>query len=1367
MRKIQLLLAFLFIALTANAQLVTLSPEKPTFIEEAVLVYDAALGNGALKDCDCDIYAHTGLLTGESANEGDWKKVVADWGDNQAKLKLKSLGNNKYELRFKIAELYGIPATGGNVTALNFVFRNADGSKVGKDNAEKDIYIYFKEASFRPQPTALAISQTKTPEWTKYASIYEVNIRQYTKEGTINAFSEHLPRLRELGVDILWLMPIQPIGVKDRKGSLGSYYSIQDYTAVNPEFGTVEDFKRFVNKAHGMGFKIVLDWVANHTSRDNVWISGHQNWYNYDKEGNIIAPYDWSDVADLNYEMYYMREAMTDAMLFWVKECDIDGFRCDVAGEVPVDFWNDTRAKLDAEKEVWMLAEDGSKMWLLNTAFNTNYGWEFHHIMNEIAKGNQPASVVVPNLQGLMKKYPSGTYPMHFITNHDENSWQGTVFERLGEGHKAFAVLTFTIPGIPLIYSGQEAGMKKRLEFFEKDPIDWSDMSLTPFYTKLNQLKAENPALWNGNAGGDLMEIKNDKSEKVVAFSRTQGDSKIVTIINLSGEMQDVSLSVANDAGIYRDYFTNEKITLTKRSKMKLEKWAYKVLVFEAEAPKEERKLETIEKTGTGLRIDTNDGSIFITPYSKSTLEVEFLAIGEKNPTSFSIAETQKNNKKKVPTTLNEKGNIIEYSTGELTVTITKSPFNIAYSYNLVPLFSEEQGFFDSGINKGFRLNLDATEKLTGGGSRVLGMDRRGQRLELYNKASYGYETKADLMYYSLPVVISSKKYMVIFDNVASGFLDLGKTETNILQFEAVGGRTSYLVVAADSWQNLATNYTELTGRQPLVPKWILGNIASRMGYHSQAEVENVVNQYEKQDIPLDGVVLDLYWFGSTLKGTLGNLDWNRDSFPEPEKMLADFNSKGVKTVLITEPFIIKDTKTYQEVIDKKLVGTTKNNEPYHFDFYFGNTLLLDIFKPETQDWFWNIYKKNTAIGVAGWWGDLGEPEVHPNDLLHVNGRADEVHNAYGHVWAKTIFEGYKTDFPNKRPVILMRSGFVGSQRYGMVPWSGDVNRSWGGLKPQVEISLTMGMQGLALMHSDLGGFAGDYEDSELYIRWLQYGVFQLIYRTHAQEEVPAEPIFWDENTKDLARKAIKLRYELLPYNYTLFHENSTTGVPMMRPLFYEEDNLNLFENTTSYLWGNAFLITPITEKGVSSQAVYLPTESSGQAKGSTWINYWNGKKYSGGQTVNVAVDSTFIPVFVKAGSFIPMVEAFQNTEKYNSEILNLHYYHDKTVATSKGTFYDDDGKTNNAFANKQYEILNFSSTFDNGKLNITIEPTGYDYDGKPKKRIVNVMIHGLEGSPNDVRIGDEPSEISYDAMTKVLNVGVAVSEEKVVIRIQ
>ncbi|MBK6623158.1 MAG: DUF5110 domain-containing protein [Saprospirales bacterium] len=470
-------------------------------------------------------------------------------------------------------------------------------------------------------------------------------------------------------------------------------------------------------------------------------------------------------------------------------------------------------------------------------------------------------------------------------------------------------------------------------------------------------------------------------------------------------------------------------------------------------------------------------------------------------------------------------------------------------------------------------------------------------------------------------------------------------------------------------------------------PRWALGNIASRMGYHSQREVEAVADKYLEDDFPLDGIVLDLFWFGPDVKGHLGNLEWDLDSFPQPERMMAGLKEKGVNTVLITEPFILKGTGKYQEVLDKGLVGLDASGKPYHYDFYFGNTTLLDLFKPEARDWFWEIYKKHTLSGVDGWWGDLGEPERHPDDMIHVNGRGDEVHNLYGHIWAKTIFDGYAKDFPSRRPMILMRSGFVGSQRYGMIPWTGDVNRTWGGLKPQVELSLSMGLQGLAYMHSDLGGFAGNYKDAELYTRWLQYGVFQPVYRTHAQEDVPAEPVFWDEDTKDIVRRYIKLRYALMPYNYTLLYENAVKGTPMMRPLFYVDDNPALLENTTTYLWGDDFLVTPVTDKGATTQKVHLPENAD-------WFNYWTGEAFEGGREIEVPVDIDNIPVFVKIGAFIPMVPPFQSTKDYGSSKLILHYYHDTSVGQSEGYMYEDDGHTKEAYLTREYELLKFSAEY-------------------------------------------------------------------------
>ncbi|MBK6902231.1 MAG: DUF5110 domain-containing protein [Saprospirales bacterium] len=1349
MKKPLLLLSLLLPLLHLSAQ-ITVSPGKPEPTDLLTLTFDASQGNAGLADCDCDIYAHTGVLTDKSNGPGDWRHVAAGWGENKPALHLKKTGDNLFQLQFRMKDLY--QSGDEKILAMTFVFRNADGSKTGKAEGERDIFYYLGEVpAFEDRrPEIFKVSETPHPDWAKDASIYEVNIRQYTKEGTFKAFARHLPRLQKMGVDILWLMPVQPIGIKDRKGSLGSYYSIRDYTAANPEFGSMEDFRRLVEQSHQLGLKVVLDWVGNHTSRDHTWIAKHPDWYNYGEDGSIVAPSGWTDVADLNYDNPDMRKAMADAMIFWVKEAGLDGFRCDVAGAVPTDFWESVRPELEAIKPVWMIAEDEGQPWLMNKAFNSNYGWSFHHTMNDIAKGSQDAGAVFSYFERVKDLYPSGAYPMQFITNHDENSWNGTEYERLGEGHKAFATLSFTVPGMPLIYSGQEAGLKRRLPFFEKDSIDWTNPELIGFYTQLNTLKADNPALWNGSAGGWIEEIENDRPKAVASFRRIKEDNEVVAVINLSGAPQQVAIELEKPPGIYREYFSGKDELLSYGAKLDLAPWEYRVFVFEDQAPQIVRQYLGFEQTPDCLIVRTSDGAIRITPHSEGAMEVtfQFQSNGRVNPPSYALASDAS----PMEVSLQDKGAFLEYATAGIAARVDKMTAKISLFYKGSPVLSEESGYFDYGYTMGFRFNLPEGEKLMGGGERVLGMDRRGKRLQLYNNPSYGYETHAELMYYSLPVVVSSKKYMLVFDNGARGYLDLGATEEYILQLEAVGGRASYLVVAADEWAGLAENFTALTGRQPMPPRWALGNIASRMGYHSQREVEAVADKYLEDDIPLDGIVLDLFWFGPDVKGHLGNLEWDLDSFPQPERMMAGLKEKGVNTVLITEPFILKGTGKYQEVLDKGLVGLDASGKPYHYDFYFGNTTLLDLFKPEAREWFWEIYKKHTLSGVDGWWGDLGEPERHPDDMIHVNGRGDEVHNLYGHIWAKTIFDGYTKDFPTRRPMILMRSGFVGSQRYGMIPWTGDVNRTWGGLKPQVELSLSMGLQGLAYMHSDLGGFAGNYKDAELYTRWLQYGVFQPVYRTHAQEDVPAEPVFWDEDTKDIVRRYIKLRYALMPYNYTLLYENAVKGTPMMRPLFYVDENPALLENTTTYLWGDDFLVTPVTDKGATTQKVHLPENAD-------WFNYWTGEAFEGGREIEVPVDIDNIPVFVKIGAFIPMAPPIQSTKDYSSSKLILHYYHDTSVGQSEGYMYEDDGHTKEAYLTREYELLKFSAEYKKEKLRISVMPEGYDYQGRPELRDIELVVHNVREKPRSV---GKKYAYAWDEASQALTIKMKVGRETV-----
>jgi glycosidase len=417
------------------------------------------------------------------------------------------------------------------------------------------------------------------PEWSRNATIYEVNVRQFTPEGTFEAFSEHIPRLKKMGVDILWLMPVNPIGEKNRKGSLGSYYSVRDYTAVNPEFGNMDDFKKLVDKAHQEGMKVILDWVANHTAWDHAWVTEHPDWYTQDSLGNLVSPFDWSDVADLNYDNNEgLGTAMLDALKFWVVEADIDGYRCDVAGMVPLDFWETARMELDKIKPVFMLAE-AEQPEHHTRAFDMSYGWELHHILNDIAKGNKNANALEQYFEKQDTLYPADAYRMLFTSNHDENSWQGTEFERMGEASVCMAFLAATLPGMPLIYSGQESAFNERLRFFDKDTIDWKDYRLEPFYQKLFNLKHAYQPLWNGTWGGKMIRVETTADSTVFAFLREKEGDKVFVLANLSGNVTEVNLKGKIYDGTYKEWFSEEEKTFGKNAAIRLKPWEYKVFV--------------------------------------------------------------------------------------------------------------------------------------------------------------------------------------------------------------------------------------------------------------------------------------------------------------------------------------------------------------------------------------------------------------------------------------------------------------------------------------------------------------------------------------------------------------------------------------------------------------------------------------------------------------------------------------------------------------------------------------------------------------------------------------------------------------------
>ncbi|MCQ2310906.1 MAG: alpha-amylase family glycosyl hydrolase [Paludibacteraceae bacterium] len=416
--------------------------------------------------------------------------------------------------------------------------------------------------------------------WAYDATIYEMNTRQLTPEGTFAAAEALLPQMKDNGIDIIWVMPCQPIGELTRKGTLGSYYSIKDYCQINPEFGTMDDFRHFLNTAHELGMKVILDWVANHTSPDSEWTK-NEGWYYRDSLGNLMVQYDWTDISKLNYDNQEMRAAMKQAMHYWMDSVGIDGFRCDVAGEVPTDFWNDAMAELKAKHpKMFALAENEDKAQeFTETAFDMYYGWELHHLMNEVAQGNKTAT----DLWAYFEKCDTTIRPeairMNFTSNHDENSWNGTEYERMGDAADMFTAFTYTVPGMPMIYTGQPSGNSHRLSFFEKDTIDTlmsNGGKKAELYKTLNTLRAENSALWSPECGAPMKKIVSDNGNIFACVRQKEckrcGNNTVIAIFNMTGEEQEATLQMGELAGVY-NCTCGKDITFEAEQPVNIQPW--------------------------------------------------------------------------------------------------------------------------------------------------------------------------------------------------------------------------------------------------------------------------------------------------------------------------------------------------------------------------------------------------------------------------------------------------------------------------------------------------------------------------------------------------------------------------------------------------------------------------------------------------------------------------------------------------------------------------------------------------------------------------------------------------------------------------
>lgn len=656
--------------------------------------------------------------------------------------------------------------------------------------------------------------------------------------------------------------------------------------------------------------------------------------------------------------------------------------------------------------------------------------------------------------------------------------------------------------------------------------------------------------------------------------------------------------------------------------------------------------------------------------------------------------------------------------------TITRKDNELVFSHDGLQISYKKTDNY-----KGFVFSLQDDEKIFGGGERALPLNRRGYRFDLYNSPHYGYGEGAENLNYSVPFITSSKGYALFFDNASKGYLDIGKTSKYVLEYGTASGELNVYVIFGN-YQQILRSYYKLTGTQPLPPRWALGNLMSRFGYTSEAQVKDIYAKMKADHIPVDANIFDLFWFGDSIQHTLGNLDWiNKTRWPNPKQMIADFKKEGVQTILVTEPFFVETSKNYSA--SKPYLAVDSLGKPYYLtDFYFGHGGLLDIFRNDAKSWFWQFYKAQMNNGVEAWWCDLGEPERHPANMYH-NLKdfgykrlfsADEVHNAYGHNWTKMLFNYYAKEYPNKRLFSLNRSGFAGSQRYSIFPWTGDVSRSWSGFRAQLPILLGMSMSGIPYVHSDAGGFAGGEGDNELYVRWLQFATFTPIFRPHGTAlydadpkafSFPSEAALINDAYKEDAKNAINLRYMFLPYNYSIAYQQTVNAKPLMAPLYY------YFSNDTAaakvedeYMWGENILVAPILEKGAKERKVYLPEGK--------WLNIFNGTIYNGKQWLTLSTDLSYIPVFTKEGGFVPTVSRINNASEYLTKGQFLLNYFPSTSKTSF-TWFEDDGVSKNSITTKKYTLINCSGQDLGKRIVVNITPSNRLFI--PSALAVNVTV--------------------------------------------
>lgn len=662
---------------------------------------------------------------------------------------------------------------------------------------------------------------------------------------------------------------------------------------------------------------------------------------------------------------------------------------------------------------------------------------------------------------------------------------------------------------------------------------------------------------------------------------------------------------------------------------------------------------------------------------------------------------------------------------------------------------------FDIGTRSNFAgkniitLGTSGNASFYGAGERGHKLNLAGDTLVMYNRQNYGYtgtDSRINQMNITMPLILSNNGYAIVFDDFAAAKMVV----SNPIEYSTESSEpiTYYYVGGVDNLADLTERLTELTGRQPLPPLWSLGYITSKYGYHDQAETEAVIDTLKTNGYPVDGIVLDLYWYGK--EADMGRLEWDPEQWPDAKGMLERLNNKGVKTVAISQPYVLRNGRAidnYNTLAPLGMFVADTTGAVQEVKIWVGEGGMFDVSNPDTRSWLKNRYKALTDMGMGGWWGDLGEPEVHPENAIHANGLTTRLyHNKYGNDWSSIISELYAEQYPDRRLMTLMRGGTTGLQRHCVFPWSTDVSRSWGGLEPQIRIMLNSGLSGMGYMSSDLGGFAVDPANPylpELYIRWVEAGLFSPVFRTHATQY--AEPYHYPMYA-DALLDIVKERYRWLPYNYTLAYENSAYGWPLVRPLDFHQNANGQFDNISDqYLWGENIMVAPVITEGTTERKVVFPN-------GDGWYSWHDATYYAGGTAATVSAPVEHLPLFVRAGAIIPTANyPMENTGDYRPDTFTLNFFpHNGADVTSY--IYDDNRTTPGNIENNEYRLVNLWTRTNNGKSIITVTTDG-TYTDAPAKLYLNFAVRA--NSDAKVAVNGNKINSTFDAVNSIISFSV------------